>query len=63
LNWGFQITRAISATAGYNATYIGGLARPSNMVDYILPNLMLLRENNYDDVFMHGISVGLELNR
>jgi hypothetical protein len=63
LNLHYQLTRAIAVRAGWTATYIDGLSRPSNMVRYIIPNPTIIKSNNYDDVFMQGINVGLEINR
>jgi hypothetical protein len=33
------------------------------MVEYILPNIDIVRENNRDSVFTHGGNVGIEINR
>jgi hypothetical protein len=63
MNWSYQLTRAIAVRAGYSALYIGNLARASNMVDYILPNPQLIREDYHDDCFMQGINFGFEVNR
>lgn len=63
LNWSYQLTRAISVRAGYSALYVGGLARPSNMIDYVIPNLKLIKQDYLDDAFMQGINVGFEVNR
>jgi hypothetical protein len=63
LNLHFQLTRAIALRGGWSATYIDGLARPSNMVRYIIPNPLIIKSNNYDNTFMQGINVGIEINR
>lgn len=62
-NYSYQLTRAIAVRAGYTALYVGGLARPSNMIDYRIPNLRLIKEGYLDDCFMHGINFGIEVNR
>ena len=63
LNLSYQLTRAIAVRGGWSGMYIGGLARPSNMIIYELPNSHILKSNNYDDAFMQGINVGIEINR
>jgi hypothetical protein len=63
LNWTYQLTRAIAVGGGYTATYVGQLARPSNMIEYRIPNLRLIREDYHDDTFMQGLNFRVEVNR
>src|SRR5690606_851160 len=63
LGLSYQLTRAIALTAGWNAMYVGGVARPSNMIRWIVPNTEIIEGNNYDDLFMQGVNFGFEVNR
>jgi hypothetical protein len=63
LNYSYQVTRAIALKAGWNATYVGGVARPSNMVIYKIPDPLIKKTNYLDDLFMQGLNVGVEINR
>jgi hypothetical protein len=63
LQTAYQLTRAISARVGYNAIYMDGIARASSMVDYNIDDMGILEENNSQDVIMHGLTFGIEVNR
>lgn len=63
VNASLQLTRGLSLKAGWTGTYIGNVARASNMVYYNVPNMGILGENNQQDVFIHGPNFGLELYR
>jgi hypothetical protein len=63
LNYSYQVTRAIAVRAGWTAMYVGGLARPSNMVIYRIPDPQIKKANYLDDVFMQGLNLGIEINR
>jgi len=65
-DWRYQLTRSISFRAGWTGIWIGGLARPSNMIDYSLREegvMGLLTDNNSQNVFIHGLTLGVDVNR
>lgn len=59
----YKLTRAINLRVGWTGTFQDSLARPSNMVWYSLPTMGILQDNNTQDLFMHGVNVGIEVNR
>jgi len=59
----YQLTRSLSFTCGWNAQFMNAIARPSNMINYTMPALGINSEKNRQDVFMNGMSFGIELNR
>lgn len=61
-NASYQIFSSIAVNVGWTGMFMDGIARPSNMVDWILPTFGLLEHNNRQDVFMHGINFGIEVN-
>jgi hypothetical protein len=63
LNASFQLTRSLSFVCGWNAQFMNAIARPSNMINYTMPALGINSEKNRQDVFMNGMSFGIELNR
>lgn len=65
-----QLTRLISAKVGWNAMYMDGIARASNMINYAvgspngpMPITTEIGEGNRQDVFVHGLTLGIEINR
>jgi hypothetical protein len=58
----YQVWDAVSVNAGYTGTYMGGIMRASNMIEYTLPALTI-SDRNIQSVFMHGLNLGLEINR
>lgn len=61
----YQLTRAVSARVGWTGMWIDGIARASNLIDYSIgqDSAMGITGNNNQDLFMHALSVGIELNR
>jgi len=62
----YQLTRNVGFRAGWNGMYIGEIARPSRMVNYELGQtsvLGILRYMNRDLAFLHGLGIGIEINR
>ena len=60
-----EITRLISLKAGWNAIWVNGIARAADMVEYRVPDMGITTAlgGNRQDVFMHGLNLGIELNR
>lgn len=63
LQTSFQITKAISARGGYTAIWMDNIARASNMIEYRLPDMGILEDNNTQEVFINGWYLGFEYNR
>jgi hypothetical protein len=60
-----QITRNISAKAGFTCIWMDGVARASDMIDYTVPSLGITtaRNANRQELLMYGLNLGLELAR
>ena len=63
INVAYLVTRKITVRAGWTAVYLTGLARPSDMVIYEFPRFGIAADRNSQEVFMHGLNMGVEVNR
>ena len=59
----FQVTRSISLRAGWTGIWIDGIARPSNMVNYEVAYMGINGDGNRQDVFINGLTIGVDVNR
>lgn len=59
----YQLTKAVSINAGWNGVFVDAVSRASNQLDYTLPNMGVLLDENTDNLFMNGLTIGLEVNR
>ena len=59
----YQLTRALTIRVGWDGMWMDGIARASNIVNYSLPHMGILAGNNKQDVFVHGVTAGVEINR
>ena len=59
----YQLTSAAAIRFGYTGMYIGGLTRASNTIDYTLLKMGIIDGNHDQDLFVNGISLGIEFNR
>jgi hypothetical protein len=57
----YQLTSALELKLGYTFTFIDGISRGGQLVDYVLPDMGLL-EGGHQEIFINGVNVGLELN-
>jgi hypothetical protein len=59
-----QLTNLISVKAGWTAMWISNVARASDMVEYTLPNMGITNADdaNRQNVFVNGLTLGVELN-
>jgi hypothetical protein len=57
----FLITRRVSFNVAWVGTVVGGVTRSANTVVYQLPNLGIL--NKSEQLFTHGVTFGVEINR
>lgn len=59
----YQLTKAFSVQAGYNAMLGGGISQGSRRIDYVLPALKILDTNKHDAWFVNGLNIGITCNR
>jgi hypothetical protein len=59
----YVITRAISFHAGWTGFWTDNIARPSNMIDYRVPDMGINPTNNRQDVLVNGLTIGFDINR
>jgi len=61
----YQLTRSISTGVGWTGIWIDGIARASNTIEYIIDQdtVMGIGDHNHEDLFLHGLSFRIELNR
>jgi hypothetical protein len=63
----YQITRSVDFRAGWTGLWLNNIARGSEMIDYTLgPDqtyMGILRDHNRDNVFINGLTIGIDINR
>ncbi len=59
----YQIFESVSVNAGWTGTFVDGIMRSTNMIDYQLPAMQIFNERKVQGVFINGITLGLEINR
>jgi hypothetical protein len=59
----YKLTRAIDVGAGWTGIWVADVARPSSMINYEVPSMGILTEFNRQDVFIHGVSFTVTINR
>ena len=66
----WQVTRYMTLGVGWTGLWLGGIARPSNMVDYSLGSdeneasiMGIMAEHNRQDVFINGVTFRVAFNR
>jgi len=62
-----QITRLIQAKVGWTGFWMNGIGRASNMIEYTVPDLQITKGIGFhgyrQDLFVQGLTLGIELNR
>lgn len=61
LQTSFHVTRGMKLKAGWEGMIVGGVARGSNTIAYSLPALGIVDRS--EEIFSHGLTFGLEINR
>ncbi len=61
--YSYQLTRSISIRAGWRGFILDGVARPTSMINYTFPYFGILRDNNRQYLFAHGLTFGFDINR
>lgn len=59
----YQMSRAISVRAGWTGMWVDGIARANNSVNYEVPNMGLSTADNRQGIFVHGLTLGVDINR
>lgn len=59
----YLITRAISFRAGWAGVWMDGIARPSAMINYEVPNMGIDPSNNRQNLLLTGLTLGIDINR
>jgi len=59
----YEITRTVGIQVGYTAIFLGGVSRPSNRIDYVLPNMQFLDSFTNQNLFIQGLTFGFFVNR
>ena len=60
---GFQLTRSVLFKAAWNGMWVDGLARPSSLVRYRVPDMGIDMSKNFQDAVLTGVNIGVEINR
>ncbi len=55
-----HLSRAISFRVGWTGIYMDGIARASSMINY--SNNGIITNRNREEVFVQGLSIGLDMN-
>jgi hypothetical protein len=59
----YLLTKAINLRVGWTGMWVDGIGRSPYMIDYILPEMRIVTTRNREDVFTHGLTFGLDINR
>ncbi|MGD0519417.1 MAG: BBP7 family outer membrane beta-barrel protein, partial [Thermoguttaceae bacterium] len=63
----YQITRSVDFRAGWTGLWLNNIARGSEMINYTLDPehtwMGILRDHNRDNVFINGLTIGIDINR
>jgi hypothetical protein len=59
----YQITRYLSFHAGWTGIWMDNIARANAIISYTLPNMGIDTAGNKQNVFINGVTIGLDFNR
>ncbi|HEX4131983.1 MAG TPA: hypothetical protein VHZ24_18265 [Pirellulales bacterium] len=59
----YRLFQQVNLTAGWTGTYIDGVSRASNQVNFVLPTFTLNAGPNHQGVLLNGLTLGVEINR
>jgi hypothetical protein len=62
----YQLTRAAALKVGWSGLWVDGIARGADLVSYKLTETQFMGidlKDNRQDVFMHGVTFGIDFNR
>jgi hypothetical protein len=63
LNLKYQVFRSLYVQAGYSALFAQNIARGARMTFYNMPTMGILTHENDSTFFVHGLNIGLVVNR
>ena len=61
-NLNYQMFSQVSLAVGWTGTWIEGIARPSNMINYSLPSMGISAGGNKQYVLINGLNIGITIN-
>ena len=61
-NLNYQLFSQVSVSFGWSGIFLGGVARPSNMINYTLPNMGITTGGNKQYVLLNGVNIGITIN-
>jgi hypothetical protein len=59
----YQITRALSFHAGWTGLWMDGIARANSIINYEVPGMGVDLAGNRQNIFMNGLTIGIDFNR
>jgi hypothetical protein len=59
----YVISRYLSLKVGWTGFWMDGIARPSSMTEYAVPEMGIDTTRNRQNVFVNGVTLGFEINR
>jgi hypothetical protein len=59
----YQVFRSLYVQAGYSALFAQNIARGARMTNYSMPGMGILTHENDSTFFVHGLNIGLVVNR
>ena len=62
-NLKYQVFRSMYVNAGYSLVYAQNVARGSQMTNYSMPSMGILENENKSSFYVHGLNLGLVINR
>ena len=62
INGRYQITSKFYANVGWRGMFIDNIARPQTMVNYAFPTMGIIAGNNRQELFIHGLTLGVSFN-
>lgn len=62
VNLKYKVTDKLALNVGWTGFWIDGIARASNIIRYDLPDMGITTTYNRQDVFMNGVTAGVEFN-
>ena len=59
----YNVTRSMALSVGWTGMWMDGIGRASNAVLYRVPNMGITLDRNNQDLFINGVTAGVEFNR
>lgn len=59
----YQVTSKIALNVGWTGLWMDGIARASNVIEYRVPDMGISKAHNTEDLFLNGVTAGVEFNR